>query len=63
MYHNFNVPRRVAAPCFELFPLSNNDAKEIKRHDRHRERQTKIKGEKKGKKEKRKERDEGLTLK
>jgi hypothetical protein len=45
MYHNFNVPSRVAAKCFKLFPLSINEAKEIKRYDRYRERQTKIKGE------------------
>ena len=49
MYHNFYVPRRVAAPCLEVFPLNNNGAKEIKRYDRHTERQTKIKGQRKRK--------------
>jgi len=49
MYHNFYVPRRLAAPCLELFPLNNNGAKEIKRYDRYTDRQTKIKGERKRK--------------
>jgi len=54
MYHNFYVPRRVVAPCLELFPLYNNGAKEIKRYDRYTERQTKIKGERKRKERKNK---------
>jgi hypothetical protein len=54
MYHNFYVPRRVAAPCLELLPLNYNGAKETKRYDRYTERQTKIKGERKRKEKKNK---------